>query len=100
MIITLPSCRFLLKTVTPHENMEMGFDVLANASKMIGFARTLYTWNVKSGSPQIDTSTHGTLILRKNVSIKDLMNRYMNQERLRLILMVPVKKKRLSILII
>ena len=62
---------FPFKTVTPHENMEMGFDVLANASKMIGFARTLYTWNVKSGSPQIDTSTHGTLILRKNVSIKD-----------------------------
>ena len=56
---------FPFKTVTPHENMEMGFDVLANASKMIGFARTLYTWNVKSGSPQIDTSTHGTLILRK-----------------------------------
>lgn len=62
---------FPFKTVTPHENMEMGFDVLANASKMIGFERTLYTWNVKSGAPQADTSTHGTLILRKNVSIKD-----------------------------
>lgn len=61
---------FPYKTVTPYDGLEMGFDVQANASKMIGFARTLYTWNVKSGAPQSNTSTHGTLILRKNVAVK------------------------------
>ncbi len=61
---------FPYKTVTPYDGMEMGFDVQANASKMIGFARTLYTWNVKSGAPQANTSTHGSLILRKSVAVK------------------------------
>ena len=61
---------FSYKTVTPYDGMEMGFDVQANASKMIGFARTLYTWNVKSGAPQANTSTHGSLILRKSVAVK------------------------------
>lgn len=57
------------KTIMPHDGMELGFDVQANASKMVGFSRTLYTWNVKSGAPQGNTSTHGTLILRKNVAV-------------------------------
>lgn len=61
---------FPYKTVTPYDGMEIGFDVQANASKMIGFARTLYTWNVKSGAPQANTSTHGSLILRKSVAVK------------------------------
>ena len=61
---------FPYKTVTPYDGMEMGFDVQANASKMIGFARTLYAWNVKSGAPQANTSTHGSLILRKSVAVK------------------------------
>ncbi len=61
---------FPYKTVTPYDGMEMGFDVQANASKMIGFERTLYTWNVKSGAPQANTSTHGSLILRKSVAVK------------------------------
>lgn len=61
---------FPYKTVTPYDGMKMGFDVQANASKMIGFARTLYTWNVKSGAPQANTSTHGSLILRKSVAVK------------------------------
>ena len=61
---------FPYKTVTPYDGMEMGFDVQANASKMLGFARTLYTWNVKSGAPQANTSTHGSLILRKSVAVK------------------------------
>lgn len=61
---------FPYKTVTPYDGMEVGFDVQANASKMIGFARTLYTWNVKSGAPQANTSTHGSLILRKSVAVK------------------------------
>lgn len=61
---------FPYKTVTPYDGMEIGFDVQANASKMIGFARTLYAWNVKSGAPQANTSTHGSLILRKSVAVK------------------------------
>lgn len=61
---------FPYKTVTPYDGMKMGFDVQANASKMIGFERTLYTWNVKSGAPQANTSTHGSLILRKSVAVK------------------------------
>ncbi len=58
------------KTVIPYDGMEMGFDVQVNASKSVAFPRTLYSWNVKSGSPQANTSTHGTLALKKTVIVK------------------------------
>lgn len=60
---------FPYKTIKPCDGLNIGFDVQVNVSKTIAFPRTLYAWNYTSGSPQINTTTHGTLVLKNSVNV-------------------------------
>lgn len=58
-----------LVTVSPSENLTMGFEVLMTASPALGMKSRTYLWNTKSDWTWNNTDCYGTIVLQKNPSV-------------------------------
>ena len=61
------------KSITPKDGVKIGLDSRVRRTDVFGYNANVFAWNSRTGSPGSNTSTHGTLELKKNVAVVDFV---------------------------